>query len=199
MQQESSFAETFAPAPTYTTPKKRGKRFLVMVILVILLLGGGYVVASRFLGFNFVGQSQNETPSPTPTEFLLPTDTPFPTEQTTTPEVSTTPTPAPTANPVDKTTGLDRSDLSIQVQNGSGQVGVANKGSDYLKKIGYKVVSIGNAASYNYEGISVLVKSTSSKYLTLLKADLAKQYTVSSSSADLSASSSADALVIIGK
>lgn len=188
----------FAPAPK----KKINKRFLYLIGFIIFL-----VVA--FLGYSVLGSSQTPKDSevletPTPTEFIIPSDTPTPAEEVTdtptpTEEVSQTPTPKPTQNPVDSQTNLDRSDLTITVQNGSGQTGVAKTGVDYLTNLGYDVSSPENADKEDYTGVTIQVKSTSSKYLTLLKNDLAKEYTITVSSSDLADSFSTDALVIIGK
>jgi len=131
-----------------------------------------------------------------PTE--TPTDTPTP-EKSPTPEATKIPTPKPTTNPVDKTTGLDRSQLTVEIQNGSGTAGVAGKASDFLKNLGYQVAKTGNADNFDYKGVTISIKSDFAKYLPLLKSDVSANYTIQTATSDLSASSSADALVIIGK
>ncbi|MBI2430757.1 MAG: LytR C-terminal domain-containing protein [Candidatus Levybacteria bacterium] len=173
-------------------PRKRSFRKLVSIIVFLLILGGiGYFGATAFFG----GNSEEESKI-----ILTPTDAPTPTEEVTpTPEESPTPTPKPTASPIDTATGLDRSELTVEVQNGSGQVGAASRASDFLKSLGYRVIATGNANNFEYENVTISVKSEVSKYLSLLKSDLSSQYTVGSTSATLSASSSADALVIVGK
>lgn len=185
--------------PTFNpNPKKRNwKKLFFLIIFLLLFLGGGYALASSLFG----GSSKEESKiSITPTEIPTPTEELSPTpEKSPTPEPSKTPTPKPTANPVDKTTGLDRSKLSVEVQNGSGQVGVASRASDFLKSLGYKVAAVGNASNFEYENVFISVKADAEKYLSLLKSDLSSQYTIGSTSATLSASSSADALVIVGK
>src|SRR3990167_9003906 len=85
-----------------------------------------------------------------------------------------------------------------EFQNGSGEAGVAGKAAGILKDLGY-LASTGNADNFNYSNVTIQVKSTKSDYLALLKKDLSASYTIGSSSSDLSATSSADALVIIGK
>lgn len=188
----------FAPAPK----RKINKRFIYLIGLVIFL-------AVAFLGYSILGSqtstnNQNTSQTPTPTEFIIPTDTPTPSveaEKTPTPteKPTDTPTPRPTQNPLDSATGLDRSDLTVTVQNGSGEAGVAKKGVDLLVSLGYDVASPQNADKQDYTAVTIQVKAASSKYLNLLKNDLSKEYTVSSSSSDLSDSFSTDALVIIGK
>lgn len=193
--EEASF-QTPTPSDNFYSPsappqKSRnfGRLIVVILILGILIFGGYRLISSR---------QTTTVPSiaPTPTEFQFPTDTPVPSPETSpTPQVTTT----PTVNPVDSSTGLDRSELTVEVQNGSGTVGAASKASDILKGFGYHVTAIGNADNFDYENATVKVKNTKSKYLTLLKKDLGFSYTVGSSSADLDSSSTADALVIIGK
>lgn len=182
------------------------KRKRVLFLLIFLLVVGGLVFgASRFLGSS--SQKEEADITPTPTEFIFPTDTPTPTEEegkaTPTPTKGATTTVAPTAkpssNPKDSSTGLDRSSLSVQVLNGSGVAGVAKKGSDFLSGLGYSIASTGNADNEDFQGVTIQVKSAKSSFAALLKKDLSTDYTVTSATSDLSASSSADALVIIGK
>lgn len=101
-------------------------------------------------------------------------------------------------SPIDKS-GLDRSALSITVENGSGTEGVAGKAATILKDLGYNVASTGNADNYNYKGVTIKVKSDKSNFINLLKKDLAKDYTITTSSSDLSSDSPTSAIIIIGK
>lgn len=94
---------------------------------------------------------------------------------------------------------LDRSKISISIENGSGLEGTAGKASDFLKGKGYNIVSTANADSYNYKGTTIKVKNSTNAYLNLLKKDLSEKYTISNTSSDLSQDSTVDALVIIGK
>lgn len=182
------------PSAPIITPRKRSpKRFfylLATVAVVGLLLFGAF----KLLG----GSNESEITSitPTPTEFI--TETPTPTEEET-PTPTKTPTEKPKANPVDSATGLDRSTLSVTVQNGSGVAGAAAAARDFLVSLGYNVVSIGNAASTDFQNITIQVKSTQANFLPLLKKDLSAKYTVGVTSSDLDATSSAEALVVIGK
>jgi hypothetical protein len=101
-------------------------------------------------------------------------------------------------SPVDKS-GLDRSKLSITVQNGSGVEGTAGKAAKILKDLGYNVVSTGNADAFNYDGVTIKVKDAQSNFVNLLKKDLANDYTITSGTSDLAADSPTDCLIIIGK
>lgn len=183
----------------YSSPEmpKKPKKFIYVIIFLIIIVVF-FLTRNLFFGSNKQKEKPNITP--TPTEFQFPTDTPTPAVSLT-PEAEK-PTTAPTiksVNPVDQSTGLDRSTLSIEIQNGSGVTGAAAKGSDVLKGFGYKVSSIGNADNENYENVTIQVKSTKTNFLALLKKDLGFSYTVGSTSADLSSDSTADAVVIIGK
>ncbi|MEK7517575.1 MAG: LytR C-terminal domain-containing protein, partial [Patescibacteria group bacterium] len=93
----------------------------------------------------------------------------------------------------------NRSKLSVSIMNGSGETGAATKASDFLKGLGYNVVSVGNADREDYQNTKIQVKSNKSEFLSLLKNDLSKNYTIGETSSDLPESSPEDALVIIGK
>lgn len=187
--------------PQYTTysyenPRKP-KRNVRMIGVVLVVLGIALFGLHMVFGW-FGGKDEPVIAiTPTPTEFVFPTDAPTPTD-TPSPTASPSATPKATSS-LDKTTGLNRAALSVEVQNGSGEVGAASKMADFLKGLGYVVDKIGNASSFDFEGVTIEVDSKKATYLNLLKKDLSASYTVSSASATLSASSSADAVVIIGK
>lgn len=187
---------SFAPAAEmYNESPKKSKKILRIFIIIIILLALGVAVFS-FLGNPFAG------PTPTPTPTQTPTKTPSPTASPSATPAATgkkTPTTAPTTAPKPTTSsGLDRSAISIEVQNGSGVAGVGAKAADFLKGLGYTISSTGNADNFDYQGVTISVKPTFSKYLTQLKADLSGEYTVGATSSNL-ATGSADAVVIIGK
>lgn len=200
---QTEAAQPAHPQPTYSPQPRRKRRFfpLIALIVVIALLGIGI---SRFIGSKKTEQKLEPTPIPAPTEVLFPTDIPppagGPTEASSpTPAPTKTPTPKPTVNPIDKATGLDRSELAIEVQNGSGTAGVAGKAADLLRNLGYRIAATGNAPNFDYANIVIDVKPGKSSFLTLLKNDLLANYTIGTTSATLSASASADAVVIVGK
>lgn len=103
----------------------------------------------------------------------------------------------PTATPTPKP--FDRSKLSIQVLNGSGEPGASKKGSDFLEPLGYNVVEVSNADNFKYEKVTIKIKQSKSEYLGQLKKDLAGKYEVGSISASLVETAREDAVVIIGK
>ena len=184
------------PAPNYSAPSSNKRsRKLIFIIFIVILIGALIFGGKKFLNSK---TKKSEIPSVTPTVTSAPSDTPVPAESPT-PEASPSPTAKPTVNPVDSATGLDRSALSVEVQNGSGVTGAASKASEALKGLGYKIGSVGNADNSDYQNLTIKVKSEKSNFLPLLKKDLGFSYTIGSSSADLSSSSTSDALVIIGK
>jgi len=165
--------------PAFTPGKRKiNKRFiyLILVVLVIILVGILYKMFGQSAKNNINQRSAVVTQIPKETK---------------------APPLTPTLTPNIKT--LDKSKLTITIENGSGEAGVAGKGSDLLKGLGYDISSTGNADSYDYTGVTIKVKASSSNYLALLKKDLSQNYTVSAATADLDDSFSSDALVIIGK
>lgn len=189
--------------------KKRGI-LIVIGIIILLALVAFAVVATGGKGESDVIPTPTPQPLPTPTsiptpsptENLTPTPKVSPTSSKTTPSPSpkttVTPTTTSTSSTVDKATGLDRANLKVAVQNGSGIAGAATKGSDILKKLGYNVVSSGNADNFDYEKTEIQVKSTKKSYLNLLKSDLSDDYTIGTATSDYTGTD-ADAVIIIGK
>lgn len=176
--------------------RSRIKRFLLLLIVLLILGGIG------FGGFTIfrVSTSPKLSPTPIPTAIIFPSDTPTPevSEEPTKPAATPTKAAAKTTSSIDRTTGLDRAKLTIQVQNGSGKTGVANSAATELKNLGYIVLGTVNADNFNYENVTILVKPAKSSYLSLLKKDLSSSYSIGDTASTL-ASSSADAVVIIGK
>lgn len=183
----------------YSTRSPKKSRRLMLIVLVVIVIGALVFGGKHFLGSKSEKQDKS---SITPTRFSeqteSPEDTPTPIDSPT-PEPTIAPTAKPTVNPIDQATGLDRSTLSVEVQNGSGEFGAASKASEVLKAFGYRIVATANADNFNYENVIIKVKNDKNNFMDLLKKDLGFNYTIGSSSADLSASSSADAIVIIGK
>ena len=187
---------------TLSRSPNKSKRF-VLVIFIFLIIAAGVFGGNQFFQSGDKEEKIEITPSPSEKviDFLI--EEPKLVEETPIVEPTTEPTdspiPKPTVNPVDKETGLDRSELSIEVQNGSGVTGAASKAGEELKKVGYNVLAAKNADNSDYEDVLIKIKSAKAKFLDLLKKDLGFSYTVGSSSADLSDDLSADAVVIIGK
>lgn len=208
--------EVFQPASEFANmsaslnkPKKRKGFFRIVLFLIIL----GLII---FAAFKLFGTSKksvvNIKPTPTPTIEATPTGT---SEASPTLEISEKPaakatsaptstltppvTPKVTVNPIDKTTGLNRSKLTIDVQNGSGTAGVGKKAADFLSGLGYVISSTENADNFDYTNVTILIKASQKEFLALLKDDLSASYTVGSSSATLDDAANSDARVIFGK
>lgn len=173
------------------TKRKINKRFiyLVLAIIVIAIIFFAYKVFGSGSSSNTNQKSAVASPTKEQTQTPTPSQSPSP----------STVSPSATPNSVDKATGLDRSKLSVIVENGSGGEGVAGKGSDYLKGLGYNVSSTGNADNFDYTNVTIQVKSSKSDFLSLLKKDLGASYTIDKATSDLPDSFSSDALVIIGE
>lgn len=193
--QEDLTNETESPKPetptlrydTVPPARKSGKGKKLLLVLILLILLG-----AAFAGFNLIKGKQTPTeeitPTPTPTEEITSTPTPAT-------ETSPTPTVKPTATPTKKPT----KNLTIKVLNGSGVTGAAKLASDYLTGLGYEITSTGNADNENFENTTIQIKPDKQTLLDQLKIDLSTKYTIGTTSADLSSTSSSDAIVTIGK
>lgn len=164
--------------------------FLLILILIPLLLGGWSFVS------NISAPAVSPSTTPMPTSIAFPSDTPTPTAS---PTAVLTPTPTPKGSTVDAKTGLNKKDLTVLIENGSGVTGAANKAAQILKLSGYVVSGTQNADNYDYLDVTIAIKSAKAAYLPLLKQDLSTEYTIVGSTTTLDSSASADALVIIGK
>lgn len=175
------------PFPAYEKTSSSKRRIAIIVILVLLLIGAG---AAGVYYLNAKQSPSKTAMAPTPT--TAPTVAPSPT-------VETSPSPSSTVSTTPAASNTSRKGLTISVLNGSGVSGAAKKAADYLTGLGYTVSSTGNADSDSYTNVSIQMKKSQSKLLPTLKSDLAKQYTIGSTSATLSDSSATDAIVTIGK
>lgn len=105
----------------------------------------------------------------------------------------------PTAK-IDTTTGLDRSQIKVLVENGSGEMGAANGMVTILQEFGYTVLAMKPADTFEYENVTIRYKKDITDYLSLVKKDLGLAfYTVASTSADLENTNREDMVIIVGK
>lgn len=208
-QQQSPFSSSSTPSQSGGGGGGKTKKIIFLVI-ILLILGSIAYGATVLLGTS--SEEPVEDTSKTD-EFFIPTDTPTPTEEaevtpedektTPAPTSKTTSTPTPTKKAVtstdstDSATGLDRADLTIVVQNGSGESGVAKVVADKLTALGYTISSTGNADNYDYAQTVIKVNAASKAYLSLLKKDLEGDYTIGTATSDYTGTG--DALVIVGK
>ena len=106
-------------------------------------------------------------------------------------EVTEEPTPTPEPTPIPK------SDITIDVLNGSGISGLAGTTADTFKDLGYEILEIGNADSI--EGNQIYINpDIDEDLLSLLFEDLEDELDISSSSGELK-DSTASAQIILGK
>ena len=196
-----SESSPFREFPSYiekSPPKSRKLTiFLSLGIFVILVLTGLY-----FLGVNT--KKEQVSSSASPVASTMPTTPPLPTSAPTVQESAVTPSPKVTIkkSPTPTTTSnsaTNRADLKIAVLNGSGVAGAAKGVSSYLNGLGYTIKSIGNADDYTYKNITVRVNKSKSAYLLLLKKDLEANSSMSTVSASVVETTTADAEVIVGK
>jgi hypothetical protein len=110
------------------------------------------------------------------------------------------PSPLPvTTNEPAPTPTLKREDLKLQVLNGRGVAGTAGEAKDYLEGLGYQVIKVDNADTFDYEETEISIKKDKESYSDLLKEDLAKKYILSKEIKVLEEGSEFDAVIIIGK
>lgn len=161
------------PSAKFMFPKKISKKFL-SAILVFLIL-----IAILFFSWRFLTKKSEKEST---------------VEQTKTIE---SPTPAPTQMPTPK---LEKSDLKIQVLNGSGKKGAASSLKKFLIEKGYdKDIDTANADAFNYEETIIKIKEDKKSYLSLLINDLKGEYRISSETAVLDGNSDFDAVIVVGK
>ncbi len=170
-QASERIPEKYTKVPSSSSPSKL--RYLLFIIpgllLIALLIGGIYVYIK--------GVSQNN-------ETAIPEAT-----------FETLPSPTPTATPA----SIDLSKYTIALQNGSGIPGEATKVQGILSGGGFKIVSIGNAKTYDYQKTIIQAKaSVPDTYMTQLSNLLGKTYVLGDNE-KLPDTSKIDVVIIIGK
>lgn len=132
---------TAPPAPTFSPPgasssKKGGKGWgIVLVIFALVLIVGG--------GLYFMGKNKkDESGEPLPTQaesYFVEDETPEP-EDSPEPEV-------------------DKAEISVEIQNGTGIPKEASFLSDKLKALGFEKITAGNAPTTDYKVTEVVFSS----------------------------------------
>ncbi|MBI1863120.1 LytR C-terminal domain-containing protein [Candidatus Microgenomates bacterium] len=182
-------------APAKPTKRTFGKKQAIITIIVLLL-----ITAAVIFMMSRQPAPTEESISPTPTE--LPTEAPTP-EATTSASPSVAPTksvtPSTKPSPTRSAEVKKSTDMNIQIQNGSGEVGIAGQVRDFLKGKGYQYFETANADNYDYKDVTVKVKSSLTTYGSSLMKDLGEKYKLASDSATLPNDSVFDAVVIVGK
>lgn len=170
--------EFFKPGgmpPEIPSYKKKGSKSLLVWVIIVLVVAGltgtGLTMLAKSKIFKLTSLVVKPTPTPKPE-------------------------PIPTATP---TPSVSRSDLKVQVLNGSGVAGAGSKMKDFLSGKGWTVADVGNANSFDYQQTVIYVKSGKEVYLSLLKNDLKDTYSVGTASATLATDVSFDAQVVVGQ
>ncbi len=181
-------------------------KFIGFIVVTALLLGFLIILAGNFFSSNNTESVKTPvvTILPTSSRRQEPTQIPIasPTASISVTEPlnkKNTPTITKPITPTGSAISTEKSDLKIEVLNGSGEKGVAKVMSTTLTNAGYTVSRTGNADSYTYKGVIVTIKKSKVTYLNALKKDIVDaDYLVSSSAATLSETSNIDAVVIVG-
>lgn len=117
-----------------------------------------------------------------------------------TPAPSATSTPVTQASPTSESkTDIKRSEVKIQVLNGSGTSGLAGKAKTYLEGLGYKDVAVGNASSSDFAETEIQIKDSVKSFLDTITTDLSKNYVVAKETKVLTTSSKFDIVITLGK
>jgi ABC-type transport system substrate-binding protein len=152
--------------------------YLWIIIPIALLVGA--LVGGLITYFSGLSKLNTETPTPTPVATAEPTSV----------------EPTPTASP---SSTLKRDVLKVQVLNGSGVSGAANKAKALLETAGYKNVDTGNASMNDLTQTEVAVKDIKKEYLDLIVKDLAKSYDATEAAKPLVVTSKYDIVITLGK
>ncbi len=155
-------------------PKPKGKinKLVIFALVLLLLVGGGIFLFSR------ESKEDNSGISPTPTVEGI-------SGPTSTPEETATPSP------------VDKTDVSIEIQNGTGIPGEAAYLQGILKSMGFSDITVGNAAADNHETTTVTFASSLS---SALKDEITKKLESIYKDVDTKTSSTqkTDALIVTG-
>ncbi|OGD87473.1 hypothetical protein A3J17_00085 [Candidatus Curtissbacteria bacterium RIFCSPLOWO2_02_FULL_40_11] len=174
-EQNSPSAGSSAQSPIYQESQEKNAKWLWLLIVLIII---GALVFAFFKGLGPFAQFSNggeKTVSPTPEA-----------------RIESSPEPSPEVKEV------DRGEPGIRVLNGSGEAGIASSIKDFLEDLGWRVLSIGNAESYEFDSTTITFKEGFENFEDALVTDLSAKYSVKVSSDLLEASDEADIEVIVG-
>ena len=171
---EVSKRHEFQLNPPARSAGKSGLKGAIFLVLALLLLAG-MILGGIYLYVKTTGSRPQIAPEPIASS---------------TPEPSPTPTPAP---------ALDRSQLKLQILNGSGVAGRAGQAATLLEDAGYAKADTANADNFDFDTTKLSVKSGQDALLDLLTKDLEGDYTIGDTATDLPEDSDFDAVITIGK
>lgn len=128
--------------PTVDSEKKNGGARTLLIIGILILVGVlGYVIYRSASGEG----EESELTEPTPYENMV------------TPIGEPEPTPSSTASP---SAAVDKEDVKIQIQNGTGITGEAAYLENLLKGLGYTNTTVGNSATQDETDTKVSFSSS---------------------------------------
>lgn len=176
-EQQESPMTAGNPGPIYQE-STGGKNAKWLWLLIALIIVGALVFAfakgiGPFGKFKKGSQSAIESPAP----------------------ASVVESPSPEAT---TSASFDKSQIKIRILNGNGTSGAASAAKDFIEGKGYKVVTIGNAATTDFAQTVVKLKDAVLNIKSMLVSDLSDKYSVTVSSTPLEASDSADVEVTLG-
>jgi len=158
----------------------------ILAITIVSALVAAFVSGGVYVYLNGVSQLKSNTEESTETDSS---------KDDSMMEEDTSPTPEPTEAP---TVSEDLTVYTIQVLNGSGEIGAASSASQFIEDGGFVVEDTGNADSYDYEETVVQYKKgVNEADLNALVTALEESYTVKSEST-LTDDSEYDFVVIVG-
>jgi hypothetical protein len=137
--------------------QKKTPRFFVFLFIICLTAGAVYYVISRDVSLHDTTASAVDKQ----------------------PKLSPSQVPTATVTPL-----IDKSQIRIEVLNGSGVKGKAKEIADLLTQNGYTIVRTGNAETFSYQGVTLKVAVLDNEIVSLLKKDLENIYSIASVSAD---------------
>ena len=153
--------------------KNSNSKWLI-IFIVLLILGGAGI-------FFFTKSANVVIPTPTPSFNVQPIEN----------RPTLTPVPSKSPEPIKRT------DVSIEIQNGTGITGEAKLLSDKLKALGYSEITAGNADKTDYtETVVTFSKSVSQSVQDELKKELESFY--KEVSVKTSSTQSKDVIIITG-
>lgn len=151
------------------------KKIIIIIVAIILLaaLGMGIFIFKNNININESLEKTSVVNTPPPQ--------------------ITPPTPAPQVI-------VNRQDIKLQIQNGSGIVGIAGEFATLLEDHGYTDIDTANAEEYEYENITLKLKEAKKSYQEAILADIKAESKLEINEVEsLPENSDFDAIIIIGK
>lgn len=111
------------------------------------------------------------------------------------------PSPSPIVEATSEPTPVfSRAETDVLILNGSGTPGAGQKAREFLEGLGYKVVKVSNAKSFNYDKTELAMKLEIKENVNQIIEDISAKYEVNEEAIDTSwENSEYDLQVIIGK